>query len=161
MLLFEFALLKKTYASKCAKVRRMRSRMRQGRRKLLQDDGRRRRNRRGFQLGSITHMTCTIYFEFMSPPPLFRHVRQIGKIGKIKATFSVCMSYVFALMTLARVGVGEGGEWVRGERRRHAAAPPPLVSCLFSCRLFPNPTKRNASQASGGGGGGAKALISL
>ena len=40
------------------------------------------------------------------------------------------------------------------------------LSYLFSCRLFPNPTKRNASQADKrrtdgrGGGGSGEALIS-
>ena len=144
MLLFEFALLKKTYTSKCAKVRRMRSLMRQERRKLLQDDGRRRRNRRGFQLGSITHMTCTIYFEFMSPPPLFRHVRQIRKIGKIKGTFSVCMSYVFALMTLARVGVGDGEEWVRGSG---AATPRRRLSSRVCFHVVSSQIRRNETRA--------------
>ena len=62
-----------------------------------------------------------------------------------------------SVMTLA----GDGGGARRRRRRRR-------LSCLFSCRLFPNPTKRNASQADkrrtdgrGGGGSGGEALISL
>ena len=83
----------------------------------------------------------------MSPPPLFRHVRQIRKIGKIKATFSVCMSYVFALMTLARVGVGEGGEWVRGERRRHAATLRRRLSSRVCFHVVSSQIRRNETRA--------------
>ena len=66
-----------------------------------------------------------------------------------------------SVMTLA----GDGG----GARRRRSdlGGRRRRLSCLFSCRLFPNPTKRNASQADKrrtdgrGGGGSGEALISL